>query len=282
MPRHPFRLSPLRPFLLSALLSLLATACYEDVIDCLDPDAANYNILADEGCADCCTFPRLSLDVDRFWGEEPLSLADTFTDAAGNQFQLLRFRTYLSELEVVAGNVILPTPENEVEAGIITGTDTTLTAFNANLVLLESTGGTNKTVGELRLGELPLTALRGDIGFAETFPAVFPPLAPAASPLSTQRGLLNFNDGRGYLTASAEYVLLATRDTIRIDVRGNEAFTLNFPGPLLPLRGFNLTLEVAADYQLVFGDINLAGNENDVAASIFAGLGEWLRITGAR
>lgn len=269
-------------FLFALLPVVLFTACYEDNISCLDPDATNYDILADEACPDCCTYPAFSLDVDRKWGTADLSLDSTYQDGAGNPFKLLRFRTYLSELVLATNSGTLPTPENAVEVDVLAGTDTVLTTINANLVLLKSAGTTASPVGRLRVGTEPLTQLSGTVGLGETFAAVYPVTAPASSPLATQAGLLNFNDGQGYLSASAEYLLLATNDTVRVDVRGLLPFTLNFPGPLEPLRGINLTLELEADYQQVFGTTDLSASETTVASALLNRLGSWLRVVGAR
>jgi hypothetical protein len=272
------------PLLLSAFLTvLLFSACYEDNIACLDADATNFDILADEACPDCCVYPTFSLDVEPIWGDTTLITDNTYQDGAGNDFRLIRFRVYMSELGLVADGTELPIPENEVEVGIISGTDTVLTSVNANLVLVSTiSSATTSTVGRLRVGTEPLTQLLGTFGLGDAFTAVYPPSAPAASPLSTQLGLLNFNDGAGYLTASAEYVLTATDDTVRVDARGLQSLTLDFPGSLEPLRGVNLTLELEADYQRIFGTIDLTETAATVADGINDRLLDWLQVIGVR
>ncbi len=45
-----------------ALVFFLA-GCYEPKEGCLDPQAVNYDVTADEACADCCTWPSLRLSV---------------------------------------------------------------------------------------------------------------------------------------------------------------------------------------------------------------------------
>lgn len=272
-----------RLFHLFLLLPLvLITACYEDNIACLDPDATNYDILADEACPDCCTYPSFSIDVDRVWADSAYSLSDTLPDGAGNDFRLLRFRVYLTEVGLEAGSEALPVPENVITVGVLSGTDTVETELNANLALVQSSGTTTALIGRLRVGEEALTRVRARLGMSSDFPAVYPPAAPAASPLSTQAGLLNFNDGAGYLTASAEYILTATDDTVRVDVRGDRLLDLDFAVPVAPLRGFNLTVEMEANYKEVFGTTDLAASEAAVAADILTGLEEWLLVVGVR
>ena len=269
--------------LLSSLFPFLLCSCYEDNIACLDPDATNYDILADEACPDCCEFPTFSMDVDRLWADSAFRTTDVYPDGAGNQVRVLDFRVYLTELELVAQGQTLPTPVNEIELGVLSGSDTVLTDFNANLLLLQTTTrSNNSTVGRLRVGTAALTQVQGRVGTAEDFPAIIPSTVPASSPLSTQAGLLNFNDGRGYLTASAQYLLVVTNDTVRVDLYNSEPFALDFPFQLQPLRGVNLTLELNADYREVFGSIDLSADENTVANGIFSGLRRWLTVTGAR
>ena len=269
--------------LLSSLFPFLLCSCYEDNIACLDPDATNYDILADEACPDCCEFPTFSMDVDRLWADSAFRTTDVYPDGAGNQVRVLDFRVYLTELELVAQGQTLPTPVNEIELGVLSGSDTVLTDFNANLLLLQTTTrSNNSTIGRLRVGTAALTQVQGRVGTAEDFPAIIPSTVPASSPLSTQAGLLNFNDGRGYLTASAQYLLVVTNDTVRVDLYNSEPFALDFPFQLQPLRGVNLTLELNADYREVFGSIDLSTDENTVANGIFSGLRRWLTVTGAR
>lgn len=269
-------------FLFGILTTVLASACYENRVACLDGDATNFDILADEACPDCCEFPAFSLDVARFWGSAPLVADSVYTDGAGNAFRLLRLRVYLSELGLSAGATQLPVPENPTEARVVVGGDTTLTTINANVVLLANTGSTVATVGRLRVGEGALTQVQGFVGFPGDFPRVVPGSAPGGSPLATQPGLLNFNDGAGYLTASLEVARPALGDTLRVDLRDPRPLTLPFPGPLAPLRGVDLTLELVADYRLALGNLDLTADPATVAAGLADNLQAWLTVVGVR
>ncbi|MBC6995408.1 hypothetical protein QWY85_04210 [Neolewinella lacunae] len=269
--------------LLSILPLVLCAACYEDRIACLDPDATNYDLRADEACPDdCCTYPAFRVEIARLWGEAAFSTTDTFTDGALNRFRLLRFRYYLGGLELVAGNSPLAVPENPVEVRVLSGTDTLPAVLNANLVLAQSTGSNVSTVGTLRIGKAALTQVRGKFGLSSDFLPVFPPSAPSNSPLATQAGLLNFNDGRGYLQASAEYLLTATNDTLRVDAYGLLPFVLDFPAAVAPQRGTDLTVLLAADLSNVFGTINLAADSTAVVNALQERLPALLRVTGVR
>lgn len=273
------------PFLLFGLICcylLSFSACYEDRIGCLNPDATNFDERVDEACPDdCCTFPTLSFDVDRFWGEEALANLDTLVDGAGNEFVLTRFRFYFSEVEVVTETGTI-TAINEVEAGVIEGADTVLTTLSANLGLIESTGSTSESIGTIQVGTEALTQVQGLFGMREDFPAVYPLEAPSGSALGTQEGLLNFNDGNGYLLGSLEVLMLSDSSTIRVDLPSNLPTTLPFAASVAPVRGANLTVEIAADYQALLGNLNLLADETSLAADLRNRLNFFLTVTGLR
>ena len=55
------------PPLYGLLFALGTAGCYEDQTGCIDPDAANYDLQADLGCLDCCTYPAYSLRITPRW-----------------------------------------------------------------------------------------------------------------------------------------------------------------------------------------------------------------------
>ena len=258
---------------------LLLTSCYEDRIACLDPDASNYDLQADEACPDdCCTYPNFTVELTRSFGERAFSLDSTYTDGAGNRFKIQRLRFYLGDVGLLANDRPLPVPENIIEVREAIAGDTLLAESNDSNLLVTTTGG-NRVVGAYRSGgERSLTALSANLGLVPRIGAVVPRFAPAASPLSTQAGLLNFNDGRGYVQASLEYVLLGSNDTVRVDTYGSEPFVLPFPAAVEPQRGSALTVTVHVDYGLALGMANLAVNPAAFVDNLVAAL----RVTSVR
>ena len=274
---------PLRSLLLLLALFLLTLgSCYEDRVGCLDPAATNYDLRADEGCGDCCTFPSLRLSLDRVYGENAFSLADTLTDGAGNRFRVLRARFYVGDVELLAGATFEPVPQNFVEVGVRENGDTVLTELNLNLALLSATGSATRTIGNVRPGGSALTDLSLTLGLPPTFADVVPTSAPASSPLSVQPGLLNFNDGNGYLRGSYEYILTDTDDTLRVDLTGFEPLTLPFPAPVIPVPGTDITVDLEIDYAELFGALDLARPAADQVSLAAERLPATLRVTDVR
>jgi hypothetical protein len=270
-------------FPLSLCLCLLfLSSCYEDRIGCLDGDATNFDLLADQPCPDCCEYPQLSVDVDHFYGEESFSFDSTYQDGAGNNFIVSRFRYYLSDLRLGTLSTTLDEPENPEEFSVIEGADTVTTTLNADVALITASSGSARTLGRLRLGTEALTQVRALIGVSSDLNAVFPPSASSSSPLSTQPDLLNFLDGEGYVQGRLEYILVNTTDTLSVSWFGNQEVILPFGGEVAPLRGFNLTLEMAADYARVLGEVDLTADSASVATSLSARMPDLLTVTGVR
>ena len=253
-------------------LACTLTACYEDRIACLDPDASNYDLRADEACPDdCCIFPNLTVNFTRTFNGEPFSRDSVYEDAAGNRFQIQRLRFYLGDVRLLADDRLLPTPENEIDIRRAAAGDTLATEVNDNNLLVTTDGG-NRVVGTYRGGVEALTGLSANLGLVPSVATLIPSSAPATSPLATQVGLLNFNDGRGYLQASLEYTLVETGESFRTDVYGLQPFTLGFPAAVAPRRGEGLTVSVELDYGVVFGGVDLLVRPEGFVERLIEGL----------
>lgn len=96
---------PPSPISLSLLLLLSLTACFEPKEGCLDINAVNYAVDADEPCSGCCQYPVLRLDFlhKTFPGSNAnLQYLDTvYQDGAGNDFRFRSIQFYLSDIRLV-------------------------------------------------------------------------------------------------------------------------------------------------------------------------------------
>jgi hypothetical protein len=248
----------MRP-LLACLLILVFGSCYEDVVGCLDPDATNYNLGADLACPDCCTYPTLSLRVSPLWGNDAVVAGNRYPyGTAGDSFTLVRFRYYLGELRLEGQGTELPDPARPVELATLINGDTVTTALNGNY-LLGTTAVTTTRIGTIRTGTTALVALTGTYGLPDRYRAVIPFLAPSGDALRTQPGLLNFNDGRGYVQSRLEYALEPGGDTLSVASYGSLPFELDFGGAILPDRGVNAQINLVARLDELIGGIDLSG-----------------------
>lgn len=92
------------------LLSLICfTSCYEPVDGCLDPDAENYNVTADNDCSGCCQLPQVRIVFTYLYNGNSFNLGDTLS-VGSELIKLNDFHFYLSNISVVndaGGNIYL-------------------------------------------------------------------------------------------------------------------------------------------------------------------------------
>ena len=263
--------------LLYSLLLLLGASCYEDRTGCLDPDAANYDLQADLGCLDCCTFPALSVRITSVWQDSALVVGQTYRDGANNTFQFVRFRYYLGSLRLESSVRELPDPVRPVELRQRVSGDTAIT-LNGNYLLATLSTATT-AVGTISTGGATIEALSGTYGLDDRYRQVIPSSAPTGDALGTQPGRLNYNDGRGYAQARLEYTLTPGGDTLSATSYGNLPFVLPFGQDIQPRQGFDLRVDVQAELFDLLGTLNLASDTATVAQGLGAGT-DFLTVTG--
>ncbi len=65
------------------IILLSVFACYEPVEDCLDVDARNYNVMADNMCDDCCQLPQINVIFTFRNDGQNFNLGDTLSLPGG-------------------------------------------------------------------------------------------------------------------------------------------------------------------------------------------------------
>ena len=254
----------LYPFLF--LLPLVGTSCYEDRVGCLDPDAANYDLVADEACPACCSYPQLSVGVTTVWAGEAFVPEAVYTDGAGNAFRLIDFRYYLGELRLLADGFDVPEPRRDVALTLADGTATTL---NGNYTL-GTTARTTREVGAVRLGVVPIAGFAGTYGLPDRYWSVVPASAPSGDALRTQPRRLNYLDGNGFVQSRLEYTLAGSPDTLSVSTYGSVPFTFRFAEPVTPARGADIRLELEADLGALLGAIDLSADSASLSVQLGA------------
>lgn len=246
---------------------MLLLSCYEPVDGCLDRDATNFSVSADFPCAnnDCCTYPRLAVRAAAFWGGEEMRFDTTYEDRVGNAFQLSRLRLYLSEIQLPLDNgsdTLIPIDSVDMRVVLSPG-DTIDQTLNSNLVLIDQTSSTGSllSTGEF-LETFNATELDFRFGFRDPYSSVVPESLTSGHPLARQEGLLNFNDGNGYVTVKIEYQLPAifADSILSHEVYGDLAQTLTLPNYDAFSLGTNLTIDLIIDHQQLFEAIDLSAD----------------------
>lgn len=88
-------------FFVIVLVMVQITSCYSPTEGCLDPEATNYSITADNDCVDCCTYPDLSVSIFHESMDTTFSLGDTITNDLGQEISLVDFVFLLSDFKVI-------------------------------------------------------------------------------------------------------------------------------------------------------------------------------------
>lgn len=90
------------------LFMVLFQGCYQAVQGCLDAQATNYSVDADEPCPDdCCTYPSIKLKIQHCYEVAPdsfisLNYGDSiYYDALGEPFRISGIQYYMSAFKLV-------------------------------------------------------------------------------------------------------------------------------------------------------------------------------------
>ena len=101
-------------------------SCYSPVDGCLDPEATNYSINADNPCDDCCNFPVLDVSIFHENMDTTFRLNDTITNDLDQKISLLDYVYLLSDFKVYIGEEVYNVIDSvslDVESGTALGKD---------------------------------------------------------------------------------------------------------------------------------------------------------------
>ncbi len=239
------------------------TGCYEPTEGCLNIDAVNYNVAADDPCADCCTFPTLTLSMQHIaqsvsdsasfrYGVFYQDPANAFPD---DSFLVDRVRFFIS-------NVHLITDQGEriglTDTLNLSFADGTSLAVPDNFAKLDRDIFQARTLGTIRT-QAVIEEVQFTIGLEEFLrDKEISSGLPAGHPLSTSSDSLIYEDGVGYTSN----LLIVRRDTMpttdSLVFRYFEPYTFQLPlaSPLTVKRGFKMRLTLRANYLAYFAGVN--------------------------
>ena len=255
-----------------SLLSLLTLLCFFSCKDleegCLDIEATNYDVTADEACPDCCTYPRLRLDV--LYKVDSLNMIydNPYVMENDSVIKITKTKFYISDLRLCNGNEILEVGDR-IDLDLINSSQSVNLKDDFTLITRDVSSFTYE-IGEIR-GTGTFDTLKFFVGLDETANAVDPDLAPEDHALAIQPdSMWSINDAYFFNKLSV------VPDTSRMD----SIRTFNVFGPeklieiALPLEkrvdlGFDVTIRLTVDYKLWFRGIDfVADSESDIIEEI--------------
>lgn len=254
-------------------LSLALQRCAEPKTGCLDVRATNFQVDADEGCTDCCTYPQLRLDLlhkftigDSLFNFIPGS---TYTDDAGNRFRLGELRFYLSETRLLRSDGTALKLDKQLALRTVNAAgDSTRFLVEDNFALASPASLLRILPGNFRDGGT-FTGVQFKIGIDVPARSADPGSAPASHPLYPQQVPM-WTAKLGYLSQRIEvYSGQAPADTLGrvLEFGGPEsikAITIPLDKPLSVPPGFHIVLTLRIDYARWLRNINFASDTDSV------------------
>lgn len=250
---------------LAAIIMLLSlNGCNTRIQGCLDVNADNFNLNAEQSCDGCCTYPSVSLSLTQKWGDRNFASTDTLYDINGQPYKITSLVYFLSDWIWEDGQGIL----YHVDSVTVTCDDGDLTYSPDNLPI--GTEQFNYTLGSVRKSPV-IDSLHFNIGLTQDFSCLDSEIPGTPLDLTDQSPLWNYQSG------SLETMrLIIQRDTAvetfdTVFISDKIVTALAYPFEFIPGKDSKFMLTV--DYHLWFQDVNTTdlGSFRQSIISNFAG-----------
>lgn len=252
--------------------TLLLPACYEPKEGCLDAQATNFDLEADEACADCCEYPTFQLALQHRivligQAERRFSTDSVYYDGSGQPFRFQNIRFYLSNLHLVRADGSEAPVSNNIELDLYDPAGAPRKAtVEDNFLLANPAFEQTYTIGPFRQSGNNFVKVRFAIGIEGIANEAIPDSLPDDYPLGRiEEALdLHFNPDSGYVFSHIEVLRDTTAaDTIPVVLRTGttpylRVVELSLPsGGFTPSDGFNTRLTLRVNYVEWFQSLNI-------------------------
>ncbi len=248
--------------LLFAFCFLYSCASKKD--GCLDINATNFDVSADQSCGDCCTYPTLKLTFSHkiVPAVNPDSTANFKYNTAyqipfdtSEVFDIERIRFHVSNFKLIdlQGNKIgvLDTIQLENDFGPFTVED--------NFAKVDRDIFTASSIGTF-IGGGQYVGAEFEIGLDSEIQNAKPASTPSNHPLNINNDSLLYDSIQNtYLTS----LIILNRDTLsstdstEIKLYESVSIPINFGLPVTIYEGFNLNIQIQIDYLKWFENIDI-------------------------
>lgn len=250
-------------------LILFLAGCYEPKEGCLDPQAVNYDVTADEACAECCTWPSLRLSVKHRFvpPDQPDTLVAlkyheplrVFPDTS-HPFLLERFRVWISHVHLLSQNGEEYSVLETLPVSLPDGTTVTL---EDNFAVADRDIFTAQTLGTLRADGY-MSGVRLRIGLDSLERSLDPASLESGHPLRTWADSILFDADAGYFSGRARVVPDTTlTDTLDVAWLQPVEVALMLDEPVFLPKGSNIEVTLVINYTELFDGIDFAATTAD-------------------
>lgn len=201
-------------FLFALFLSFLF-GCYEPTEGCLEINASNFNVLADDPCEKCCELPQLTISI-----LNRLSQADSTESFRINQwypsgtdsFLISGLHFYLSDIQLVTQSGDTKTSIDSSEIFFLENSmDTQEISITNDIAFFKRGFAESKTLGDFLPGGT-YSQFEFRFGLPEERLTTLPQKTSNSHPLGYQRDSLNYSNG-SYVLCRIDFVT----DTSKLD-----------------------------------------------------------------
>jgi hypothetical protein len=243
--------------LVSAFI-MTVMSCYEPQEGCLDQLSSNFDALADNECAECCTYPNIEINLLHINGQDStFEINDSVVNNLGYKIKVLESKLYLSQFGIYQSGTKFVTRNRMVDS--LNGA-----SLLDDVIFLRPQDLTLR-VGEYRFAG-KVDSIGFDIGLRDSLLKGNFNRVAAGHPLNIRNEIVNADDKRSIIILKL-FDILQPKDTITlsiIDAASNVRFINN--KVKATLNGQNIRANMSAHYQNLLKDINLklTKQENEV------------------
>lgn len=259
-------------FCLTALLfavCLSGWGCYQPTEGCLDLNATNYEVDADDPCADCCQYPNLKLSVLHklspatnpdttvflFYNTKLQSPADT-----SHFFTIQRCRYFISNLHLVTNDGTEVGVADSIWLELVGGDSVHLENNFAKLD--RDIVQTATPLGEI-LAVGSFSKIRFTLGLPPPLPDLNVDSIPSGHALNVGADTIIFDENLGYLPVYLAFTPDTLPDTAPLVFHflQTKDISLDLPATFNVERGFDIRLSLLVDYMKLFENLDLKNGD---------------------
>jgi hypothetical protein len=276
--------------LMVVLAVLVLSGCYEPKEGCLEVEATNFDVSADNPCDACCEFPKLILEVKHqvvlptqpdtifgfVYGKAYPAPFDTT-----HFFKISRSRFFISNVRLVDkdGNEtgVTDTIELEIPAGVFRVVENNFAKIDRDIFQPRTLGVTpaNGTFEQVRFV----------MGLENDFVQLHPASVPEGHPLSNKGDTLIYKAGLGYVSNLLIFRKDTLSDTSPLELRMTEPVQITLPlaTTFSTKKGFDIKLTLSVDYLAWWQGVDLKQDDPaTIRAKIVQNLPKAFSIAGLK
>ncbi|MEL7118142.1 MAG: MbnP family protein [Bacteroidota bacterium] len=243
-------------------IGILLPSCYEIERGCLDVNANNYDIDADEACTDdCCTFPSITLSISHKFtkstGEANLIVQDSvYEDDFGNPYRFEAIKYWISDLTFSGDETINIT--DLIELDLVDGSSASI---REDYALVDASSFASYGLGNISGGG-NFTELSYKVGLTQLTNSVDFDALPSDNILADSTVYRSADEGYNFMEIELYRDTSSTSTPVSIEIGLDQNLTsiahdIDFSLP----KGSNISLTLKVDYALLMAGIDVVNDE---------------------